>query len=285
MPETVGLIGVGAMGSALLERLHKAGRRVQAYDISKDAIERAASVGALIVGSPAAATRGASKVHVFVRTDDEAVDVALGSGGVLSSAVPGTVLFLHSTILPKTSVHIAEAGARTGVDVLDVPITSVPSRVREGKGAMLIGGSETTFAAVHDYLKLLASNIYYFGPVGSGNTAKLAKNAINAVERIIFSEMLRLAIAGGLHPREFLNMLRAEHHGSVVTEWEKAVTLKPSGPLMRPVTNLLNKDIGQTAQLARDLGLDLPIAQLAASEGRALLETWTDEWQEAQKAG
>jgi 3-hydroxyisobutyrate dehydrogenase-like beta-hydroxyacid dehydrogenase len=282
MSEVVGLIGVGAMGSALLEQLLKAGKSVQAYDVSQEALARATADGAKAVNSPAEAAKGASKIHVFVRTDEEATDAAMGSAGVLAGAVPGAVLFLHSTILPKTTLLIAQAAAKARVEVIDAPITSVPSRVRAGQAAMLVGGAEATFASVEAHLRQLAASVYYFGPLGSGNIAKLTKNAINAVERVVFSEMLRLAVAGGLQPRDFLEMLRAEHHGSVVSEWEKAVTLKPSGPLMRPVTNLLNKDLGQTSELADDLGLDLPVTRVAAVEGRALLKMWIDEWREAQ---
>jgi 3-hydroxyisobutyrate dehydrogenase-like beta-hydroxyacid dehydrogenase len=262
--------------------LLKAGASVQAYDVSPEALVRAMADGAKAVTSPAEAAKGASKIHVFVRTDEEAKDATMGSAGVLAGAAPGTVLFLHSTILPKTTLLIAQAAAKAQVAVIDAPITSVPSRVRAGKAAMLVGGAEATFASVEAHLKQLAASVYYFGPLGSGNVAKLTKNAINAVERVVFSEMLRLAVAGGLQPRDFLEMLRAEHHGSVVSEWEKAVTLKPSGPLMRPVTNLLNKDLGQTSELADDLGLDLPVTRVAAVEGRALLKMWIDEWREAQ---
>ena len=273
--ETVGLVGVGAMGSALLARLRLANKTVQAFDIDERARTAAADAGAQIVGSPAEAARGASKVHVFVRTDEEVVDAVLSETGVLSGAEPGAILLLHSTTLPETTRWVADAAAKKSVHVLDVPITSVPGRVREGKAALLVGGPDSIVADVRDYLNSLGRVVYHFGPLGSGNIAKLAKNAMNAVERIMFSEMVRLAAAGGLDVRQFLDMLHEEHHGSVVSNWQNAVTLTDAGPAMRPVTNLLNKDLPLAAELARTINLELPVTQQAAAEGQLLIEAWS----------
>src|SRR5690348_7295096 len=105
----VGLIGVGAMGSALMSRLHAAGREVQAYDISEERMRFARSEGAHTAGSVAEAAGGVDFIHAFVRTDEELTDVTIGTNGVLSSARKGALLFLHSTVMPETSKKIAQA--------------------------------------------------------------------------------------------------------------------------------------------------------------------------------
>lgn len=278
MTQTVALIGVGAMGSALLERLRLAQKQVRAYDIAALARTAAADAGAEIFASPAEAARSATMIHVFVRTDDEVLEAVCGKDGALAGAEPGAVLMLHSTILPGTTRLVADAAVEKHVRVLDVPITSVPARVRKGQAAFLVGGPNELVAEVRSYLETIGGVVYHFGPLGSGNVAKLAKNAMNAVERVMFAEMLRMAVTAGLDARRFLDMLRAEHHGSAVSDWEKVVTLKDSGPVMRPVTNLLNKDLPLAAEYARTINLDLPVTRQAAAEGQILIEAWTRSW-------
>lgn len=284
MTETVGLIGVGAMGSALLERLRKAGHSVQAYDIVPQAVEAAVKAGARAAASPAAAATGASKVHVFVRTDEEVEAVTLGKDGALAGMTKGALLILHSTILPQTTKRVAEQAARRGVDVIDVPITSVPPRVRDGKAAMLVGGPAAIVERERAYLQSLGGAVYVMGPLGSGNVAKLAKNAMNAAERVIFAEMLRLATEGGLKPQTFLDMIKAEHHGSVVSDWHKALELDGDVVAMKPVSNLLDKDLPLAAELGRQLSLDLTATTQAANTGRKLLAAWTQDWRRSGRA-
>ena len=107
--ETVGVVGTGAMGRALLHRLSLAKVPATAYDQDSDALHRARGEGAAVADSPAAVARGSSIVDVVVRTDDELLDATLGSAGVLEGAATGTLVLLHSTTLPQTTIRIAEA--------------------------------------------------------------------------------------------------------------------------------------------------------------------------------
>ena len=82
----VGLVGVGNMGSALLERLVAAGMKVRAFDINNSAMQAAREGGAETVASSAEAARGAKIIHVFVHNDQEVSDATLGENGVLAGA-------------------------------------------------------------------------------------------------------------------------------------------------------------------------------------------------------
>src|SRR5262245_11831446 len=105
--DTTGVVGVGAMGSVIVERLVEAGRQVAAYDVSAAALERAVALGAQPCASPADVGRAADVVGVMVRTDAQMLDCVLGDDGVLDGLAEGKVLLLHSTIHPSTTRQIA----------------------------------------------------------------------------------------------------------------------------------------------------------------------------------
>lgn len=274
----VGLIGVGAMGSALMSRLHAAGRQVQAYDISEERMHFARSEGARTVDSVAEAAAGVDFIHVFVRTDEELTDVAVGRDGALSSAGEGALLFLHSTVMPETSKKIARALRPKGVRVMDVPITAVPRVVAEGKAVFLLGGDDEDAKVAVPYLEPLGRAVYHFGPVGTGNVAKIVKNMINANERIALAEAAALAEVGGLKVEQFLEMVAAVDRGSTVGRWQASLTIEGNHPLPRPASNLYNKDIGLAADLARVLGVRSPMTQAAANTAKA----WVAGWEKAK---
>src|SRR5687767_15579870 len=106
--ETIGIVGVGNMGSALMERQRLAHVEQLAYDIDPAALERARGNGAEPTASAAELARQATLIDVVVRTDDEVLDCTVGEQGVLAGARPGTLVLLHSTILPHTTRRVAE---------------------------------------------------------------------------------------------------------------------------------------------------------------------------------
>src|SRR4051812_41706557 len=135
---TAGVVGVGAMGTVIVERHLDAGLQVLAYDVSAAAMERAAALGAEPCPSPAAVGKAAEIVGVMVRTDEQMQDAVLGDGGVLAGLTSGKVLLLHSTIHPSVTREIAAAAQAKGVDVLDACISARPDDFRAGKAACIV---------------------------------------------------------------------------------------------------------------------------------------------------
>jgi 3-hydroxyisobutyrate dehydrogenase len=274
MLEQVALIGVGAMGRALLLRLRIAGKQVQAYDISPAAQQAARDGGAMVMPSPAAASRDAGYVHVIVASDDQTTEAVLGPDGVLATAAPGTMILLHGTVLPTTTRRVAEAAAKNKVDVIDAPITAVPKQLEAGKAAFMVGGPHVLIDKVRSYLLQLGDGVHHYGPLGAGNVAKLARALLNAGERVLISEVLAIVEAGGLDPRHFLQIESAEGRPSKLSLWENIFIIENGHARHRAATNLFNKDVQLAAKLAESYDLDAPMSQGAARTARR----WVAEW-------
>jgi 3-hydroxyisobutyrate dehydrogenase len=274
MERTVGLVGVGAMGGALLSRLMLVGCRVKAFDVAAEGRACALREGAEVASSAAEAARGSGIVHVFVASDEQLLDAALSADGALAGLAPGALLILHSTTLPATTLRIADAAALCGVGVVDAPITSIPSRVRNGLSAFLVGGPDELVDKAATHLETLGGKAYRFGPLGSGNLAKLAKNFVNAAHRALLADALELAQTGGLDGRAFMEMMEVEEHHSLVAQWRKLFDFDTTPARLRPFPNLFDKDIRLAAELAKSLGMRTPALQ-GAAEGARL---WTEDW-------
>lgn len=275
MSEIVGLVGVGAMGQALLARMLLIDRKVQAYDVSDAAISAAREQGATIVTSPAAAAHNAQYVHVFVNTDKQVFDATLGDNGVIAGASERAIIFLHSTTLPETTRRVSAAAVKKGVRVLDAPITSVPRRVRDGASAYLVGGPEDEVSTARSYLESLGGKVYHFGPLGSGNIAKLAKNLANGAARVVLAESVKIVEAGGLDGRQFLEMMEAEEYASLTKQWKKIFSFDTGRAALRSATNIFNKDVHLAAEFARSLSLDAPLTQGTARTATKWVKAWS----------
>ncbi len=274
MEITVGLIGVGKMGSALLHRLTGAGARVRAFDIKESAMQAARDGGAETVASSAEAARGAKIVHVFVHNDQEVFDATLADDGVLGGAAPGTTVILHSTIMPATTLRVAEAAAPKKINVIDASVTSVPRLVHAGQATFLVGGPKDAVEEIRPHLEALGQAVWHFGPLGTGNAAKLAKNLTNVIERVMWAETLSLAEAAGIDPRQFIEMTLSVDKGSMMHNLEKVIRLDNGHVTPGHAHGLYRKDAQHAARLARELGLDLGLTQNTAD----ITKRWLAEW-------
>ena len=270
--ETVGMIGVGAMGLALLERLKIAGVRATVYDSYPPAVEAARSLGCEIASSAADVARQSTLVDVVVRTDEDVVQCMTGFKGVLEGAASGTLVLLHSSILPQTVQQVAAAAHAKSVSVVDACMTGVPATVRAGELCFVVGGAGDLVARAEPHLLKMGKQILHMGPIGTGAVAKLIKNMVSGSETLIVHEAIQIGLAGGIPYPKALEMMRQIGHDSVLNRWQK--TFDPSGknPLPKSGRNVMNKDIPLAAELARLYGLDVPITEELAKSAARVVE-------------
>ncbi len=259
--ERVGMIGVGAMGLALLERLKLAGVQATVYDSYPPALEAGRALGCEIVSSAADVARRSTLIDVVVRTDEDVVQCMTGRDGVLAGAASGTLVLLHSSILPQTVRQIEAAAQAKAVLAIDACMTGVPATVRAGELCFVVGGAKDLVARAEPHLLKMGKQVFHMGPIGTGAVAKLIKNMVSGSETLIVHEAIQIGLAGGIPYPQALEMMRRTGHDSVLNRWQR--TFDPSGenPLPKSGRNVMNKDIPLVCDLAKLYGLDVPITE------------------------
>ena len=270
--ETIGMIGTGAMGLALLERLKIAGiPDVVCYDVYGPALENARKLGFSTSASVAEVADRATLIDVVVRTDQDMLDCMLGADGAIEAAPPGTLLLLHSSILPQTVKAVDAAARAKGVHTIDACMTGVPSTVRAGKLSFVVGGPERLVERARPHLLKMSQEVFHMGPIGTGAVGKLIKNMLGGAETVIVHEAIQIGIAGGIPYPQALEMMRRIGHDSVLNRWQNTFDPSGSDPLPRSGRNVLNKDIPLVAELARLLNTDTPLTQQIAAAAERIV--------------
>jgi 3-hydroxyisobutyrate dehydrogenase-like beta-hydroxyacid dehydrogenase len=269
--ETVGFVGIGAMGTALLTRLQLVPISATAFDIDPQALEKAKSLGAEPAASAKAVAQRSTLIDVVVRTDQEVLDCTLGNAGILEGASPGTLVLLHSTTRPTTTKQVAQAAADKRVYVIDACMTGVPSVARDGGLTFLVGGQKALFNRAKPHLLSMSKDAVYMGPLGSGNVTKLIKNLVTASEALIIYEAIQIGKAAGIDYRAALELMKKTQSEPFLNRWETRFDL--SGPELRfnSSANLYDKDLPLAADVGKALGADIPVTEELAKLGSRLI--------------
>ncbi len=144
----VGWLGLGSMGTLVVERLLAAGREVNGWNRTADKGEALVAQGMRWGDSPREVAER-SDVLLSMLTDAAAVEaLAEGPNGFLAGLLPGAVYADMSTISPDASRALAEKVAQAGATMLDAPVSGSPETLAQGQLAIMVGGDEAAFERI-----------------------------------------------------------------------------------------------------------------------------------------
>ncbi|GAA4672133.1 NAD(P)-dependent oxidoreductase [Nocardioides nanhaiensis] len=263
----VGFVGLGNIGKPMALRLAASPMQLAVHDLAPGPVAELAAAGAEVAGSVAELAAQVEVLGVMVRDDGQARAVL---DEALTTARAGLVVVVHSTVAPGTPAELAAIAEPHGVRVLDAPVSGGPMGAEEGTLAVLVGGAADAVEAARPALEALGSKVVHAGPIGAGTRFKLARNLMHFVAFTAATEAQRLAEAAGLDLRELGEVVR---HTDAITGGPGAVMYREStAPIARDdfwhgvfghVADLGEKDLGFAIELAEELGVEVPLAELA----------------------
>jgi 3-hydroxyisobutyrate dehydrogenase-like beta-hydroxyacid dehydrogenase len=203
--QSIGLIGLGLLGSALAERLARGGFRVVGFDIDPNRLAPLGALGGVSAHSAAEVARGADRLLLSLPTADvvEALLMQLAT-----ELRPGQTIVDTTTGPPAKSEQFGARLQAIGVNYLDATIAGSSEQVRAGDVIAMVGGEASVHAECADLLATFTRACYFLGPWGSGARMKLVVNLVLGLNRAVLAEGLTLARALGFDQTETLRILQ-----------------------------------------------------------------------------
>jgi 3-hydroxyisobutyrate dehydrogenase len=259
--KSIGFVGLGNMGLPMVANLLKAGYRVHAYDVRREAVEAAVGQGAVAAESAAQATSLGDAVVTMVPNSPEVEIAYLGPKGVLDGARSGQIAIDMSTIDPATTRKVGARLEAAGVRMLDAPVSGgVPGAVA-GTLTIMVGGDPAVVAQARPVLSAMGKNVVHVGPLGAGEVAKICNNLVAGVSMIAVAEAFTIGIRAGVDPKILHEVIRTSSGGCWALEHNCPVAgLVPKSASNREfaagfMTDLMAKDLSLARAAARDLGV------------------------------
>ncbi len=263
----IAFLGVGLMGAPMVRNLLGAGYSMVLWNRTRAKAE-VFSGQADIAEEPTAAVRDADVVITMLENGD-AVESVLVDQKTLDAMPSGSLLIDMSSVPPTLARGHGQLAANAGIGYLDAPVSGGTRGAESGSLSIMVGGDAADLARALDVLSVMGRPLR-IGPVGAGQLAKLANQAIVGITIGAVSEALLLAAKGGADPvavREalmggFASSRILEQHGQRMIDRDFA----PGAP-----ARIQLKDLRMILDEARAEHLTLPLAQQVYNEYRSLV--------------
>ncbi len=254
--QSVGLIGVGLLGSAIADRYIQAQVAVLAYDVNPRNLHALSELGGQIADSSASVFQQCSRVIFSLPNSDIVREVVVASRVHLR---PGGVILDTTTGDPLSTESLAMDLANIGVTYLDTTVVGSSEQLRRGEATLLVGGAEDSILLIRPLLEILASKIFFIGPVGSAAKMKLVVNLAIGLHRAVLAESLALANALGLDLEKALEAMIGSPAYSTMMETKGQKMLRGD---FTPQARLAQhrKDVQLMLQSAHKAGVNLPLS-------------------------
>jgi 3-hydroxyisobutyrate dehydrogenase-like beta-hydroxyacid dehydrogenase len=258
----LGFVGLGNMGSRIVQSLLNHGYRVTVYDHSKTKIDAMTASGAVAAASIAELARNADVILSCVTNDEAVQSIYYGMEGVLANAKPGTVVLEMSTVFPTTSRELHQRGAERHVEVLDVAISGSTPAAEQGTLTLLAGGDAQLFEAAQPLFRTISAHSFHMGASGAGTTMKLVVNTLLGVGMQAIAEAIPLGEKAGIDRDRLLDVLSqtaviAPAHVGKLSRTARE-DYSPQFPL-----RLMNKDFNLILEAAKSLHVLMPATTAA----------------------
>jgi 3-hydroxyisobutyrate dehydrogenase len=258
----IGFVGVGRMGANMARRLKDRKFHVTAvYDTNRTAATALASELGCAACQDLSEVTAESDVIFTVVTDDAAMrEIFSGSGDNLLVNARGKLFVNCATLSPQIHVDVEQLAAKAGAQTLEACMASSITQAREGKLYLMCGGSEETFGKAEPILRELGAVVRFVGRAGEAAKVKALVNMVMNINTAGLAEGLALGHALGLDLSMLREVFSQTGANSRVLETDGEDMQNREHSCFFSAAHAA-KDSGIALELARSLGLDLPLAR------------------------
>lgn len=275
----IAFIGLGNMGAPMAVNLIKAGHDVTGHDINHAVVQKMVADGVKMGRSATETARGAEVVITMLPTGQEVREVWLHQGGLMEAVKGGSPLLIDcSTIDVESARTVSESARRTGLAMLDAPVSGGVGGAVSATLTFMVGGTEEAFSRALPILQAMGRNIIHAGGPGAGQAAKICNNMMLSINMVGVSEAFLLAQRLGLDWNKLFEIATTSSGQS----WALSTYCPAPGPVPAAPSNrdyapgftaaLMLKDVKLAQAAAEATGSPTPLARLAMSFYQAVAD-------------
>jgi 3-hydroxyisobutyrate dehydrogenase len=268
---TIGFIGLGLMGSNMVENLQNKGFEPIVMDLNKDAVAAVVARGATQASSVAELAAACDIVMLCLTTSNVVEKLVYADDGILAGIKEGAVLVDFGTSIPASTRKIGADLANKGAGMVDAALGRTPAHAKDGLLNIMASGDQETFDKVKPILEMQGENVFYLGALGAGHTTKLINNFIGMTTVTAMSQAFAVAERAGVDRQQLLDIMSTGPSNSPFMHFCKNYAVDGVSDLGFSINNA-NKDLGYFLEMVKDLGTSAKIAEGTSAHLQAAVD-------------
>jgi 3-hydroxyisobutyrate dehydrogenase-like beta-hydroxyacid dehydrogenase len=258
----LGFVGLGVMGSELVNRLLSKGHSVLGYNRTRSKAEWLVKKGMKWADSPRAVAAGSDIIFSMVTNSAALASITDGPEGILGGLTPGKVFADISTVSPAFSREVAAKVRAKGCDMVDCPVSGSVITLQEGKLSVMVGGRPETFEKIKPLLLDIGPKVTYVGDNGLALVMKIGTNLSLAVQMLAFCEGVLLAEKSGIKREVAVDVLVNSAVASPMIKYRGPFVLQLPPEAWFNV-NMMQKDMLLALELGRQVDVPMPTTAIS----------------------
>lgn len=261
MKQNVGVLGLGIIGSRVVENLRTAGHEVFVWSRSARAVPN-------FLASPREVAEAAGIIQIFVRDGAALLEAIEDMKPALQA---GHLVMNHATVSKKATLQAAALVEETGAAFLDAPFTGSKMAAQNGKLAYYVGGSDLMLERARSVLEASSAKILPLGGVGDAMVLKIVTNLVSAVIVEALAEAAAITRANGISLERLHEALESNANYSTLIGMKLPAIMNGDFEPHFSLRNML-KDADFARELAAEANLASPAIDCTAEAMRRGVE-------------
>lgn len=257
--KTIGIIGLGVMGSAMAANSIKAGLRVHGYDPVAAARAKLKKAG----GHPEKTAVEVAAVAEVLMTSLPSAQALHDIAGELTGK--GRVVMETSTLPIEEKEKARATLAGKGITLLDCPLSGTGAQARAKDLVIFVSGEKSGFRKVEPFLGGFTRAHYYLGEFGNGSKMKFVANLLVAIHNVSTAEAFVLGMKAGLEPKTIFEVMANSAGASRMFQVRGPQMVANDYDSATISVKLFQKDMKIIGQFATELGVSTPLFNASAA--------------------
>jgi 3-hydroxyisobutyrate dehydrogenase/glyoxylate/succinic semialdehyde reductase len=259
MSKTVGVVGLGIMGSAISRNLVERGWRVIGFDTDVARRADATKAGVVIAEDTAQVARDAAIIMTSLPSPAAAMDVA----GIIAKSAPSPRIVVElSTLTIADKTRFEAILNKAGHIGLDCPLSGTGAQAINRDLVVYASGDGKAIAECGTLFADFARQSANLGAFGNGSKMKFIANHLVAIHNVASAEAMVLAERAGLDPKMVVDMVGPGAGGSRMFQMRAPMMVERVYEPATMKVSTWKKDMAIIAEFAEQVGCETPMFTL-----------------------
>ena len=256
MREVVGVVGLGAMGGAIIRNIAASQRQAFGFDLDPAKVKE---LGAENIEATTSVAALAESVPVIITSLPSPKAVIAVAKEIAASKAKNLVVIEASTLALDDKFEFQRILAEAGHTAVDCTLSGTGAQAKTGDLAVYASGDEKIVESLRPLFSSFTRQTHYVGVYGNGSKMKYVANLLVAIHNVSAAEAMVLGMKSGLDPKHLVELVKSGVGNSRIFELRAPLMAENRYQPAQSTIAMWQKDLSVISDYINKIGCAAPV--------------------------